>query len=489
VNGQSRSATTRFRGSADEAAQLLGFVMRALDVPSTVFTESPTTTVAAMPSGNLAIAVGPAPDPIDAAGGVHELSAVRLDVDDNDWVQAAEAVARLPFTRTELDGIASTMPLTVELPGRVGDRPLSGFSAVCTIHHMTDFVMMIEAGLALGLKPADVTVIDKEYRYELTHRVDATLREMGVVVERYSDLSAALGRHLARARARNQRTVVLDDGGYVFPVLYREFHQSLQDIVGVIEQTTSGIWRLRPYDVLPVPVFSVAESRLKATIESYGVTNAAFRNTLNLLPNLMLEGRPAVVVGLGRLGAELAPLLRDRRMRVTAYDSDPLAMVELAQRGIATTSDLVGIIRDEKPIIIFGCTGGRDRPSLTNEHFEALARDCYLVSLTSRDYEFDLAALQTLAIKRESRGRVGTTYTLHTGVAVTVVADGFPINFHYAESMPNQLSDLVLASMLVGACTLVNPSSGFIAGHNVPATNRVLDECGILERFRRLYHS
>lgn len=59
------------------------------------------------------------------------------------------------------------------------------------------------------------------------------------------------------------RTLVLDDGGYVLPVVLEHFPGRAGEIVGVVEQTASGIWRLAPHHRLPVPVFSVAESALK----------------------------------------------------------------------------------------------------------------------------------------------------------------------------------------------------------------------------------
>lgn len=483
----SRSVSTRFRGDAAEATAAhvalldrVGGTIVSGDVGGTA--------TVALSSGSVILAVGPVADGADASGGFLELTAVRTaSLRDDQWLRVIDAVRRVPFTTTEHADIAATMPLTAGLPKDVAGRPLQDLSAIFTIHHMRDFVVMVRTAAELGLDPADITVIDKEYAYELSTRVDATLGELGFKVERYSDLPAAVGRHLSRARGKHQRTIVLDDGGYVFPMLYEHHRPSLQEVVGLIEQTTSGIWRLRPYDTLPMPVFSVAESRLKATIESYGVTDAAFRNTRRLLPDVMFEGRDAVVVGLGRLGMELVPLLRNRRMRVTAHDTDPLPLLELAQRGFSTGSDLVEILGNIRPVVVFGCSGGRDRPSLTRKHFEALNRDCYVVSLTSRDWEFDLPALRSLAVTKQSRGRVGTTYVLPSGVAVTAVADGHPVNFHYAESMPNEYSDLVLASMLVGACTLADPACTFAPGHNVAATNRVLSECGILQRFRDLY--
>ncbi|MGI5292686.1 hypothetical protein ACQEVF_56575 [Nonomuraea polychroma] len=41
----------------------------------------------------------------------------------------------------------------------------------------------------------------------------------------------------------------------------------------------------------------------------------------------------------------------------------------------------------------------------------------------------------------------------------------------------------MLAALLIGAATLTTPGHGFAPGHNVAATDRVLESCGLLERY------
>jgi adenosylhomocysteinase len=130
--------------------------------------------------------------------------------------------------------------------------------------------------------------------------------------------------------------------------------------------------------------------------------------------------------------------------------------------------------------LIVGSTGST---SLRGEHAAALARDCYLVSTTSRAGEFAIDELVEESVASTHAGLLGLQLRLPAGVTVTVVGDGFPINFHYAESMPNKYADLVLASLLVGAAALARAGHGFAPGHNVAATDRVLEGCGLLERY------
>ena len=301
-----RVVTTSFHSDAVAASALFKQVLKqlGLQLPQTSVNDEARVELV---SGDVIVTVAPANEVEDAAGGLFEMSATRLnDLSESDWKRVTTVISRLPFTATELGAIAEAMPLTSGLPSLVRGQPLAGISAIFTIHHMRDFVTMIRTAISLGLSPPNITVIDKLYRYEVSGRVDETLISLGIRVERYSDLTGAIRRHLDRARAIGQRTLVLDDGGYIYPILFSQFRDRLQEIIGIIEQTTSGIWKLRPYDTIALPVFNVAESELKATIEAYGVTDAVVRNLQRLAPDEMWEGRPALVIGLGKLGSGIA---------------------------------------------------------------------------------------------------------------------------------------------------------------------------------------
>ncbi|WP_061296284.1 hypothetical protein [Herbidospora cretacea] len=399
-----------------------------------------------------------------------------------DQVQTLQtAVRRIPFTTTEMKALRGQMPLTGELPAFLPPGTLSSLAPVLTVHHMTDFLVMVESVLAMGVPAQAITVLDKGYPYQHTDRVDAHLTRQGIAVWPWTNATDALDDHTRRAAALGLRGLLIDDGGYTLPVLLAQRPDLLPHFIGLVEQTISGITRLEPWEGrLPLPIFSVAESRLKATVECYGIADAAVRNLLRLLPEEKLEGRPALVVGFGRIGEHIADVLRSRRMRVAVHDRQLVRLIAAHERGYLTNRCLSTLLRDHRPLLVIGCTG---RTGLRGEHAAAIGRNCYLVSTTSRNREFAVAELEEEARLVTDEGVLGTRLHLPSGVQVTLVGDGFPINFHHAESLPNMYSDLILASLLVAASTLAAPDHGFIAGHNVEASNRVLESCGLLERY------
>ncbi|WP_062356243.1 hypothetical protein [Herbidospora yilanensis] len=422
--------------------------------------------------------------PKASASGTHVITLIAEETTGltTDQVQAIlAAVRRIPFTTTEMNALRGQMPLTGELPCFLPPGCLASVAPVLTVHHMTDFLVMVDAVLAMGVPAHAVTVLDKGYPYRHTDRVDAHLARQGVTVWPWTDAADALHDHTRRAATLGLPGLLIDDGGYTLPVLLEQRPDLLPRFVGLVEQTISGITRLEPWeDRIPLPIFSVAESRLKATMECYGIADAVVRNLLRLLPEEKLEGQPALVVGFGRIGEHIAAVLRSRHMRVAVHDRQLVRLIAAHERGYLTGRCVSTLLRDHRPLIILGCTG---RTGLRGEHAAAISRDCYLVSTTSRDREFAVAELADEAQKVTDEGVLGTRLHMPSGAKVTLVGDGFPINFHHAESLPNMYSDLILASLLVAASTLATPEHGFTAGHNVDASNRVLESCGLLERY------
>lgn len=399
-------------------------------------------------------------------------------------------VDRLPFTATEMANFGNDMPVTSSFPrvARVTPdaQPFAGLVGIFTIHHQTDFLVLIDVARELGIRLQDSLVVDKEYRYANTARVDETIRaRFGCQVTPYSDVETGIRAFLDGCRSRRDRAIVFDDGGYVYPVISElvENDRVLHNyVIGIVEQTQSGIWKIDAFaksrsQEIRLPIFSVAESDLKATVESHGVAASGFRALRNLLPQEKFTGRRAIVSGYGRIGAALAEVLRRERLSVAVYDPRMDRLVAAHEAGFTTNKDLQTLVREFRPQFFFGCAG-KDG-AVSTETFEEFAVNCKLVSTTSRDFEFDKTALAELAtVKR--RTRAGTIYEMTTsGVELTLVADGFPSNFYYAESMPNRHSDLIMASLLLGGVSLV--ADRYDVGHNVQRSNDALNQSNLLE--------
>ncbi|MGH8903500.1 MAG: hypothetical protein ACRDYA_17970 [Egibacteraceae bacterium] len=444
-----------------------------------------------LPTGGSAIlAVGRAHKSgmADACGLVASLTVTNLGSGVPEDVTALlQVLDRLPLTDWEITRVAEQMPITRTLADHLGPDVFAGLSLLCAIHHMRDFTAMLSALIPCGADPALTTIIDKGYPYRLRDRVDGWLRHrLGVTIVDYPQRADGIAAHLDRAAAAGARTLVFDDGGYVLPVVLDTYPQRASEIVGVVEQTMSGVWKLQCYPQLPVPVFSVAESALEAAVEAPHVAAAALNSVIERLPDETWAGRPALVLGYGRLGRQAARLLRDvHRMRVAVHDREPAVLVTAQVDGFAVGRDLSTLISAHRPLLIIG---GAGRGGLTGEHAEAFASSAYLASMTSRDYEFPLADWAKRAERVIDYGTLGHGYHLPRGVELCVIGDGLPVNFHHRESVPNRVIDVVFAALLLGGATLAQPDQGGHGpGRDVALVDQVLADSPALDTYLELY--
>lgn len=484
-----RSRKVEFEGTADEARRLFRLACDAAGAEQGVAgiraDEQNHCAIVEFESGERAyIVLTTAWDAPDALRASHELMFVPDGGSAHGRAviaRVAEAVTALPYTVSERDGFRSEMPL---LNGFVTDRrnrlPLRDFSMMMTGHLLTDLIPLINSVIELGVDPAHLTVLCKEYAYRERERVVAHIRSLGAATFRVSEVADAL-RH---AGASDRPFLVLDDGGYVVPALIDREPGLIPRCAGVVEQTMSGILKLEPYADIPVPIFSVAQSRVKGQIESPWIADAAVANLTRLLPDDKLDGRPVLLIGYGQIGERIAATLADRRMRVAAYDRDIVRLVTAHERGFLTDTNLTDLLRSHRPAIVVGTSG---RTSMSAAEFAALESSCFLASVSSRNTEFDLSVLTEMSSHTEPFGTSGTTYQMSHGPRVVLLADGYPINFHHSDSLTNSRADLVATALLTGICELAQPDHRFAPGHNLEHTDAAIESSGLLERYYHLY--
>lgn len=290
--------------------------------------------------------------------------------------------------RDDADAFLARMPALSRIVERNGkDLPLQS-TPVFLVHHMTGEVVGLIAALrALGCR--DLTVLFVSYASEPpASYLDAVLdlpadefRALALVnvpqrgsvegvyhlSQQYSklgesdEIERAIGttehfleamraagvvpflRQVARAEANGQRCLLVEDGGYLAPILHagllrgltvKQFagelghevgdERSLQDavggrVLGTVEHTRNGLDRLvaiqERYGRLPLPAYSIAISQLKRQVESREVA-ASILNAVEAVLNAdgrVLARRSCLVLGShGAIGRELLRSLPSR---------------------------------------------------------------------------------------------------------------------------------------------------------------------------------
>jgi S-adenosylhomocysteine hydrolase len=277
-----------------------------------------------------------------------------------------------PFSALESADIATELPLMSSVAARHGEvQALAGHAVMVTDHLLSDLAHLVDCLARMGALLEAMTLLQKDYRYRLRHRVAGHLDHRGVRMVSATDVEAAIREHTRCARRDDLRCLALDDGGYIGPALVGQLSGLADSWDGIVEQTRSGIYRLDGLgEMLPFSVFSVAQSRMRGRIESYWVAEKAVTTALGLMPPAKIEGQPSLVAGYGNVGTQIAAVLRDRRMRVAVYDNDILQLIEAHEHGYLTSRCLPDLIAGHAPLLVLGATG---RTSLTTERFRRAA--------------------------------------------------------------------------------------------------------------------
>lgn len=317
---------------------------------------------------------------------------------------------------------------------------------------------------AIGRTAEIVAVLPKPKSIDHTamREVKATMQVDHLDRAMFADPHRALA--YLESRATGQELVLLDVGGYFAPSLHHICEQFSGDIIGVVEDTENGHQRYAALDKLPCPVFSVARSPLKDP-EDYLVGQSITFSAEALIRSRgdILHGRPAAVIGYGKLGRSIAAMLHAKHISVTVYDSDPVRRAQALSQGFRTAPTLAQAIRNAGLIV---CATGN--LALKEDDFAEVANGAYIASVTSSDDELELAALDGL-YDRTPSGQHVTRYA-RTGHYFYVLADGNAVNFLHGASV-GAFIFLVQSEILAALACLT--SSGHQPGmHELDATER-----------------
>ncbi|MFJ2176351.1 NAD(P)-binding domain-containing protein [Streptomyces sp. NPDC087851] len=293
---------------------------------------------------------------------------------------------------------------------------------------------------------------------EAAFAVDALSREM------FADPDTALA--YLESRTAGENVVLLDVGGYFAPTLDEVSERFSGNILGVVEDTENGHKRYSERDKLPCPVVSVARSPLKDP-EDFLVGQSVVFSTEALLRQRgdILHGRPALVLGFGKLGSSIARLLHAKGVHVTVYDIDAVRRAQALAQGFGVARDREAALHSAG--LVLCATGAL---ALRGEDFPTLRNGAYVATVTSSEDELELNGLPS-GYLRHSAGKYVTRYSA-TGHYFYLLNGGNAVNFIHGASV-GPFIFLVQAEILAGLQLLARREPG-CSMHEVSAGHRAV---------------
>ena len=231
------------------------------------------------------------------------------------------------------------MPVSAELARRIAaEGLLRGVHIALSLIVEPKTAVLVERLAAAG-----ATVGVYCHAHECDQAIANQIRARGYAIEADATWMPAQEREGSlRLMDRIRPDVVIDDGANFSRLMVMERPTLAARLVGVAEETTSGVrafTAMQQEGELPFPVVAVNDSRLKTGFDNrHGTGETCAATTISLVgPSFFSAagGARVTVVGFGPVGESYARRVRALGARVTVAEADPVRALEASFAGFA----------------------------------------------------------------------------------------------------------------------------------------------------------
>jgi adenosylhomocysteinase len=429
-------------------------------------------------------------------------------IDTNDFKVADLALA--DFGRKEIQLAEEEMPGLMALRAEYADsQPLAGARIAGSIHMTVQTAVLIETLVALGaqVRWASCNIFSTQDHAAAAIAAAAipvfawkgeTLEEYWWCTERILQWpdgapnmilddggDATLLVHLGAEFEKNGTVPEPTEKdskeyGVILETLRRSIAESpglwtgiAQSIIGVTEETTTGVHRLyhrQREGTLLFPAINVNDSVTKSKFDNlYGIRHSLI-DGINRGTDVLIGGKVCVVMGYGDVGKGCAASLRGQGARIVVTEVDPICALQAAMEGFeVTTLERVVEIGD----IFISATGNKD--IITAEHMQRMKHNAIVGNIGHFDNEVDVAGLARMSdVQRINIKPQVDEWVFPDGHAVIVLAEGRLLNLGLATGHPSFVMSFSFTNQVLAQIELYTKREQYPLGvYRLP---RELDE-------------
>jgi len=273
--------------------------------------------------------------------------------------------------------------------------------------------------------------------------------------------------HIESALAHGPQ-VTMDDGADLVFAIHSNHTELCPAILGSMEETTTGVIRLRAMEkegALRIPVIAVNDADTKHLFDNRYGTGQSTVDGIIRATDMLMAGKTVVAAGYGWCGRGFAMRARGMGANVIVTEVDPLRALEAVMDGFRVMS----MEHAAKEGDLF-CTLTGDMNVIREEHLLAMKDGAILCNSGHFNVEIDLKALNRLAkeVRKGVRGSVDA-YVLENGRTVYLIGEGRLVNLAAAEGHPACVMDMSFAVQALTAEYVVKRETPLEPKvHNVP---------------------
>ncbi len=321
------------------------------------------------------------------------------------------------------------------------EKPLRGLKMSCCLHITAE-----TANLARTLKAggADLVLCASNPLSTQDDTAAALVKRYSIpVFAIHGEDNKTYYRHIAAALA-HRPNITMDDGADLVTAILREHPELHGQVIGSMEETTTGVLRLRAMEkdgVLRFPVIAVNDAATKHLFDNrYGTGQSTLDGIIRAAVPL-IAGKRVVVAGYGWCGRGFAARAKGHGGQVIVTEVDAIKALEAAMDGY----QVMPMSQAASVGDIF-CTLTGNKHVIRLEHVKRMKDGAIICNSGHFDVEIDLTAIKrfTRAIRRNIRPATDE-YLLRNGKKIYVLAEGRLVNLGAAEGHPACVMDMSFA--------------------------------------------
>jgi len=229
------------------------------------------------------------------------------------------------------------------------------------------------------------------------------------------------------------------------------WHKVAKNIIGVSEETTTGVHRLEQMSkdqTLLFPAYNVNDSVTKSKFDNIYGCRESLADGLKRSMDVMVAGKTVLICGYGDVGKGCAQSMRGYGARVLITEIDPICALQAAMEGYEVVTMDQAIPETN---IYVTTTGNRD--VITLDHMKKMNDQAIVCNIGHFDNEIQVERLNEASnIQRDTIKPQVDRYTFDDGRSLFLLAEGRLMNLgcatgHPSFVMSNSFTNQVLAQI------------------------------------------
>ncbi len=239
------------------------------------------------------------------------------------------------------------------------------------------------------------------------------------------------------------------------------YSRRLKNIVGVTEETTTGVHRLNEMaakGTLKMRAINVNDSVTKSKFDNLYGCRESLVDAIRRGTDVMLAGKVAIVCGYGDVGKGSAESLRGAGARVLVTEVDPICALQAAMDGyeVVTLEDAA-----ERADIVVTATGNKDIVTIDDvRRFKDMAIVC---NIGHFDNEIQVAELEEKCKWEEIKPQVDHVI-FKDGKRIILLAKGRLVNLGCATGHPSYVMSSSFANQTIAQIELFTRPDSYAVG-------------------------